>query len=479
MHKFIPVAALTGLLVMASGCPGSGGAGQEEPVRIDAERFRVETYPDDFALGGEQPLVTVIMFSDYACGPCGRSWKVARHLSEHFGDDVRFVFRSYTVPGFEHGDRAAEAAFAAGAQGKFWEMHWKLFDNKDGFSRPSLRAAAEDLGLDVPQFFDDLDTGAHTSKRVRHRRQATTLGIRALPVAFVNGLFVIGYKDEQGWRSLIDAELAAARRMEQEGIPRDKIYASILETAVVKPVSESDEARKLRDEAAKNTPPSADPAQLTAPDANARYDIPIKGAASIGPRDAPVVVVEFVDFACPFCRRAATEVVAPLREKYPDDVRVVFRHLPLEMHPTAPGAAKAAMAAQRQGKFAEFHDALFAPDRRLSRSGFVAVAEKLEMDVAQFEKDFDDPILNKVLEQDIALSRSLGITGTPGFFINGRFVDGLRSLATYTDLIDEELQSAADLEASGVPRAGQYDALMKDALPSSQFPNAAPAASGN
>ena len=86
MYKFIPVAALTGLLVLASGCPGNGGAGQEEPVRIDAERFRVETYPDDYALGGEQPLVTVIMFSDYACGPCGRSWKVAKHLSEHYGD---------------------------------------------------------------------------------------------------------------------------------------------------------------------------------------------------------------------------------------------------------------------------------------------------------------------------------------------------------------------------------------------------------
>ena len=97
------------------------------------QRYRVPLMPDDYAKGGETPLVTVVMFTDYACPPCGKTWEVMNNLLEDYGDDLRVVYRAYTVPGFGRGEQAAEAAFSAGAQGKFWEMHARLFEHQGAF----------------------------------------------------------------------------------------------------------------------------------------------------------------------------------------------------------------------------------------------------------------------------------------------------------------------------------------------------------
>ena len=90
-------------------------------------RYRVELFPDDQALGGEVGLVTVVLYADYACPPCARTWSVLENLSEDYGDDLRIVVRSLSAPGFSAGEVAAEAVMAAGAQGSFWALHRRFF----------------------------------------------------------------------------------------------------------------------------------------------------------------------------------------------------------------------------------------------------------------------------------------------------------------------------------------------------------------
>lgn len=469
--------ALVGLALVLGlpACPAKPTQEFQE-VDIDLQRFRVDVAPDDYAIGGEQPLVTIVVWSDYACAPCGRTWQVLKNLSEDYGDDLRVVFRAGTVPGFQHGERAVEAVFAAGGQGKFWPMHWRLFEHPEDFSRPVLRKHAEALGLDVQQFLDDIDTGRYASQRIRDRRQATGLGLGPLPAAFVNGLFVLGFKDEETWHALVDRELVSARKLLQDGTPRSDIYAEFMRTAVVGAVTEdSDEAKRLRAER-KAEQDAIKPELMKRPDPKLRYAVPSGATGFFGPADAPVVVVEFVDYQCPYCRKAHEGVVPALLAKYPDDVRVEIRHLPLELHPAAAGAARAAIAAARQDKFAAFHAKLFelaaAGSGDLGFSTFVREAGTLGLDVEGFKTDFQTREVADALLADVLLARRLGVSGTPGFFVNGRYLQGARSPETFATLIDEDLVRANELAAAGTPRAELHEALMREAIGPAGFPNA-------
>jgi protein-disulfide isomerase len=469
--------ALTLVLLPLLACPAKPEVDQAA-IDIDLRRFVVNLDANEHAIGGEQPLVTIVVWSDYACAPCGRSWQVMRHLVEDYGDDVRVVFRAGTVPGFEQGERAAEAVFAAGGQGKFWEMHWRLFEHPDDFSTPLLRKHAEALGLDVPQFLDDLDTGRFSSPRIQHRRQAAELGVSPLPAAFANGLFVLGYKDEAGWHALIDRELAGARKMMQDGIKRTDVYAEFMRTAKRGRVDENDEAKRLSAERAAAAE-AIEPTKLRSPEFDVRYAVPT-GAAGFGPVDAPVVIVEFVDYQCPYCRKAHAQIVPVLRERFPDDVRVEIRQLPLEIHPAAAAAARAVLTANEQGKFAEFHDRLLAGDSgALGFSTFLSTAEALGLDVEAFKRDFQTRAVGDKLAEDVLLARRLGIQGTPGFFVNGRYVDGVRDVETFARMIQEELTRAEPLVAAGTPRAQLHAALMREAVGPDQFPNAHLAVAGS
>jgi protein-disulfide isomerase len=474
--RSVPLALLLGLAVIPLGCPAKPDADQAA-IDIDLRRFVVHVAPEEQSIGGEQPLVTIVVWSDYACAPCGRTWQVMRHLVEDYGDDLRVVFRAGTVPGFEQGERAAEAVFAAGGQGKFWEMHWRLFEYPDDFSTPVLRKHAEAIGLDVPQFLDDLDTGRFSSPRIQHRRQAAELGVSPLPAAFANGLFVLGYKDEAGWHALIDREIASARQMMQEGIKRADVYAEFMRTAKRGRVDENDEAKRLAAERAAAAEAN-EPNKLRSPEFDVRYAVPT-GAPGFGPVDAPVVLVEFIDYQCPYCRKAHTEIVPALRERFPDDLRIEIRQLPLEIHPAAAAAARAALTANEQGKFAEFHDRLLAGDSgALGFGTFLSEAEQLGLDVEAFKRDFQTRAVGDKLAEDVLLARRLGIQGTPGFFVNGRYVDGVRDAATFVRMVEEELTRAEPLVAAGTPRAELHAALMREAVGPDQFPNAHLAVAG-
>ena len=162
-----------------------------------------------------------------------------------------------------------------------------------------------------------------------------------------------------------------------------------------------------------------------------------------GNKAAPVTIVEFSDFQCPFCKRA-TPIVKQVLEHYPGKVKWVFRDFPIaSLHPDAPKAAEAARCAAEQGKFWEYHDVLFEKAPQLSIEELKRYAKDLKLDSAAFAKCLDSGKQAAAVKADIEQGDRLGITGTPTFFINGRQLVGAEPLATFEKIIDTELSQKA------------------------------------
>jgi len=170
----------------------------------------------------------------------------------------------------------------------------------------------------------------------------------------------------------------------------------------------------------------------------------------MGPETASVKVFLFSDFQCPVC----TRVVEPLKQiarTYPDDVQIVFKHNPLEMHANARQAAAASIAAYRQGKFWEYHDKLFQNQRSLDADSLVRYAEELGLDLMLFQEDMGAPMVSAQIDYERALAEKLGARGTPQFFINGTKLAGWGSYPGFKSMVDEARRGAAKFAAEGIP----------------------------
>jgi len=170
-----------------------------------------------------------------------------------------------------------------------------------------------------------------------------------------------------------------------------------------------------------------------------RYDIPTQGAYALGPENAPITIVEFSDFQCPFCRRWHEEVYQPLLAAYPDKIRLVYRHLPLtSIHPDAFPAAEAAMCAGEQDAFWQYHDKLFSSET-LGNEIYTQYAQELSLDTTSFEACMTDHKYQEAVQVDTDFAIDLGIRSTPTFFINGLAVVGAQPLDVFKQVIDKEL----------------------------------------
>ncbi len=161
---------------------------------------------------------------------------------------------------------------------------------------------------------------------------------------------------------------------------------------------------------------------------------PVKGSAT-----APVELIEFADFECPFCLQASPTVKQVL-DTYGDRIRFVYRNFPLQNHPHARPAAEAAQCANEQGQFWPFHDRLFAEPGKLSDAELKQTAAALGLNAAQFNKCVDDHKFQSVVETDAQAGAKAGVTGTPAFFINGRLLSGAQPFDAFKRIIEEELE---------------------------------------
>ena len=166
-------------------------------------------------------------------------------------------------------------------------------------------------------------------------------------------------------------------------------------------------------------------------------EIPISGAPTQGPSNARITLVEFSDFECPYCSLATSQVKAVLHA-YPNDVRLVYKHFPLSMHPHAKLAAVASLAALNQDKFWPMHDKLFSNFRNLSRENILGWANELGLDMPKFTANLDSAELRAAVERDIQDGERAGVNGTPAFFINGKLYNGPFTLSRLKPILDAE-----------------------------------------
>jgi protein-disulfide isomerase len=202
----------------------------------------------------------------------------------------------------------------------------------------------------------------------------------------------------------------------------------------------------------KGSAPTAAPPTIDAvanADGVERKRVPVAGVPK-GPAGAPITIVEFSDFQCPFSARA-TPTIDQLLKEYPGKIRFYFRHYPLPFHVNAPLAAEAALAAESQGKFWEMHDKLSANWQNLQREDLEMYAEELGLDMTRFKQALDTRQYKGRVDQDLAVVAKVGAKGTPAFFINGRLLSGAQPLEAFKTVVDEELASAQTVAAKKTP----------------------------
>lgn len=417
--------------------------------KIEGERFRVTYGEKDQYMGAEEPLVTIVEFSDYQCPFCSKFTDMLHEVAKDpaYAKDLRIVFKQFPLPMHKDAQMGSEASLAAGEQGKFWEMHDILFKNQKAMTRQDVEKYAAELKLDMDKFKAALDKGTYKTQVTADMDMGKQFGVRGTPSFFINGKWQRGApRAIEGLKKLIDDEKKAAEQLIKDGAKRSEIYARIMKAAKDKRVE----------------PPQENKPRPGQPDPAANYAVPADGRPSFGPEDALVTIIELSDFQCPFCSRVGP-TMKQIKETYPKDVRVVFRQLPLGFHDRAKPAAKAALAAAQQGKFWEMHDALFANQKALDDAAIEGYAAQIAgLDVKKWKTDLADPKLDQMIKEDETVAGKFGANGTPAFFVNGRFLSGAQPFEAFDALIKEEKVKAAKFQAEKKPAKGKlYEEMIK------------------
>jgi protein-disulfide isomerase len=370
--------------------------------------------------GNEDALVTLVEFSDYQCPFCSRANGTVRQLQEKYGNALRVVMKHHPLDFHPRAKPAALAALAAAEQGHFWEYHERLFANPKEQDDAALERYARELGLDVERWKRD-QGDARLEARIRQDSAlALKLGAGGTPAFFINGRFLSGALPLEQFTALVDEELGKAQALVKAGARPADVYARVLERGV-------------------ESAPT--PAAAPAPAELAVQQVEVGNAPSRGPANAPVTLVAWSDFECPFCGRAAPTMKA-LEEEYRGRLRIAFKQQPLPMHPHARLAATAALAANEQGKFWEMHDLLFANQRALDRTALEGYAQQLGLDLKSFRAALDGGKFDARMNAEMAEGSKIGASATPTFFVNGRPVVGALPIDHFRRIIDEELAKA-------------------------------------
>jgi protein-disulfide isomerase len=310
---------------------------------------------------------------------------------------------------------AAEAAMAANAQGKFWQMHDKLFANQQALDRPSLDKYAQEIGLNMGKYKAAMDGHSYKNQIDADSKAGTAVGANGTPAFFINGQSLSGAQPFDSFKAVIDKEITHADTLLKSGTPVDKLYDKILETMP------------------KGAPAAA--AQAAPP---AHVDVAVGNAPVKGPKSAPVTVVIFSDFQCPFCSRVEP-TLKELEQSYSGKVKFAWKNLPLPFHDKAQLAAEAALAAGEQGKFWEYHDKLFANQQALDRPSLEKYAEELGLNMGKFKSALDSGKFKSQVDKDKAEAQKAGASGTPTFFINGERLVGAQPVDAFKKAIDGAL----------------------------------------
>ncbi|HET7786209.1 MAG TPA: thioredoxin domain-containing protein [Myxococcales bacterium] len=394
--------------------------------------------------GDPEAKVTIVEWSDFQCPYCGRVVPTLQQIEKAYGADVRLVFKNNPLPMHPDAPYAARAAVAAHRQGKFWPMHDKLFEannsqKPDALKQDKVDQMARDIGLDMERYQRDVNSPETAQAIKDDQSQAAKLGANGTPHFFINGARVSGAMPYETFKTVIDIQMKRANAALATGVPRKDLYEYLTRDGLTGP----------------NAPPTA-----AAPQPTARNVDPGSGP-SIGARKPKVTIVEWSDFQCPFCGKVEP-TLQKILETYKDEVRLVWRNEPLSFHPNAMPAAKAAMAAARQGndKFWKMHDLMFAHQNELSEAKYEEWANQVGLDLAKWKADKASDDVAAIITKDSAYATQVGADGTPSFFLNGKFISGAMPFETFKAVIDEQIKKADELLKKGVKHDKLYPALV-------------------
>ncbi len=220
---------LDNLPAAAAGAPSKPAAKKgPQPGRPNPALTYKVPVGDAHVKGSSEALVTIVEWSDFQCPYCSRVTPTMAELTKEYGDKLRVAFKHNPLGFHPRAKPAALAAEAAGRQGKFWEMHDKLFENQKALTDENFVAWAGELGLDVEKFKKDLADPALDKKATAHQQQGMTLGARGTPAFFVNGRFLSGAQPVPAFKKLIDEEMTKAKAKVAAGTSRDRVYAETI-----------------------------------------------------------------------------------------------------------------------------------------------------------------------------------------------------------------------------------------------------------
>jgi protein-disulfide isomerase len=370
--------------------------------------------------GAKQASVTIVEFTDFQCPFCANAVPTIKHLMEQYPDQVKWVFKNFPLDIHQDSVLAHHAALAAGAQGKFWEMHDRIFGNQRAIRRDDLIQSARDLGLDMTQFISDLDSGRFTPVVEADKNQGSLLGVSGTPTFFIDGKPLVGAPPLDQFKAIIETDLKSPPgpgRASEDFAVASKIPANTAH------------------EPAPSTPGQMPTAAEKVNEKQAKIESPTKG-----PSAAPISIVWYSDFQSPLSPRAY-ELVRQVMSDYPGQVSLVFKNSPLDFHAEAMLAHEAAMAAAAQGKFWEMHDLVLAHSNAINKDDLLAYGKQLGLDLVKLAKALDEHIYRPKIEEDLADARTQGVFGVPAFLLNGKRLDGVQPISVVQQLIDSELKT--------------------------------------
>ena len=412
------IATISGGEQYAEAEPTSAPRVIPDPVEINLEDVAI-------AYGNPDAPVTIVEFTDYQCPYCARhvAQTMPNILNSMVADGtVYYVIKDFPLEQIHPDARAASvAARCAGEQGFYSEMHNNLFLNQTQWGdlgdtlNSYFISIATGLGMDGAAYEACLASGRYEDVVQANYDEGLSLGVSGTPAFFINGYPVSGAQPIELFEYAV--ELAVEGRLA---------------------------------EAYSDNPPPAPENNSSGSQAGGAAIISEEGSFVIGSHDAPITIVEYTDFQCPFCTRHLSDTYPLLLENYIETgvVRYVFKDFPLQsIHPQATIAAEAARCAGDQGQWLEMHDLLFTNQNQWSVSDpipvFVSYADQLGLDTAVFQACVESRQYQAAVEADLQEGSGFGVTGTPTFFFNGLILAGAQPYEVFEQAIEQLLGEQA------------------------------------
>jgi protein-disulfide isomerase len=175
---------------------------------LDPPRASIDVASTDPVKGPPTAPITIVEYSDFQCPFCARINPTLDQVRKTYGDKIKIVFKDFPLPNHPQAPKAAEAAHCAGEQGKYWELHDRMFANQQALQVPQLKEYATALGLDMNAFNQCLDSGKHAPRVAANMKSGEALGVGSTPTLYVNGRPVVGAQSFEYFKAVIDEELA-------------------------------------------------------------------------------------------------------------------------------------------------------------------------------------------------------------------------------------------------------------------------------